>query len=97
MYIFFLLFLFLFIPSQRPYLLLTRGRNASQTALPDMELSPDTEYTLKRLIRGMGSNRKAARQGFGVVLCEVLATFPKVCTYQLYPQINSMCARVSKI
>lgn len=32
----------------------------------------DTDYTLKRLVRGLGSSRESARQGFVTCLCELL-------------------------
>ncbi len=32
----------------------------------------DTDYTLKRLVRGLGSSRDSARQGFVTCLCELL-------------------------
>jgi hypothetical protein len=32
----------------------------------------DMEYTLKRLVRGLGSSRDSARQGFVTCLCELL-------------------------
>eukprot|EP00043_Microstomoeca_roanoka_P020426 m.248172 g.248172 ORF g.248172 m.248172 type:complete len:1393 (-) comp17163_c1_seq1:3493-7671(-) len=51
---------------------------ASQAEFSGDGLCPDLEYSFKRLVRGMGSNRKAARQGFGVALCEVLAQFPEI-------------------
>lgn len=39
---------------------------------------PDMTYTLKRLVRGLGSSRDAARQGFSTVLIEVLLRFSSV-------------------
>ena len=37
------------------------------------ELAADTDYTLKRLIRGLGSSRDSARHGFATCLCELLS------------------------
>jgi hypothetical protein len=34
--------------------------------------SSEIDYALKRLIKGLGSSREAARQGFAVCLCELL-------------------------
>ncbi|RYH08474.1 hypothetical protein EON65_40865 [archaeon] len=36
------------------------------------ELDEYHNYTVERLIKGLASSRDAARQGFSVVLCEVL-------------------------
>lgn len=41
-------------------------------------LANDTEYALKRLVRGLGSSRESARQGFSACLCEVLNILPQV-------------------
>lgn len=40
--------------------------------------SADTEYALKRLVRGLGSSRESARQGFVTCLCELLITVPSI-------------------
>ena len=42
------------------------------------ELLVDTEYTLKRLVRGLASSRESARQGFAACLCELLLMLPGV-------------------
>lgn len=39
----------------------------------DGEIAADTDYTLKRLIRGLGSSRDSARHGFATCLCELLS------------------------
>jgi hypothetical protein len=36
------------------------------------------EYSLKRLVRGLGSGRDAARQGFAAGLSQLLKNFPEV-------------------
>lgn len=38
----------------------------------------DTEYALKRLVRGLGSSRESARQGFVTCLCELLIAVPSI-------------------
>jgi DNA polymerase phi len=40
--------------------------------------SVDSEYALKRLVRGLGSSRDSARQGFVTCLCELLKSTPTV-------------------
>ena len=42
--------------------------------------APDVVYALKRLLRGLPSNRAGARQGFSVMLTEVCANWPGVRT-----------------
>lgn len=41
-------------------------------------LSLDCEYTLKRLVRGLGSSRESARQGFAACLADLLKTISKI-------------------
>ncbi|XP_076344446.1 MYB binding protein 1a isoform X2 [Tachypleus tridentatus] len=43
-------------------------------------LCTDLEYTVERLVKGIGSLRKAARHGFTLALTEVLRLFPSVST-----------------
>jgi hypothetical protein len=38
----------------------------------------ELEYTIKRLVRGLASNRAAARQGFATALAELLAIYKQV-------------------
>lgn len=45
---------------------------------PPPRLQEELQYCLERLVRGLGSNRKGARQGFSIALTELLATFPQV-------------------
>ncbi|OLY78231.1 DNA polymerase V [Smittium mucronatum] len=61
----------------------------------DLELlcAPDVGYALKRLIKGLTSSRDAARQGFSMVLSELLAQTP-VITTQL---VLSILFKVSEI
>jgi DNA polymerase phi len=40
----------------------------------------DTDYALKRLVRGLGSSRESARQGFVSCLCELLITVESINT-----------------
>lgn len=42
------------------------------------ELSPDLNYSLKRLVRGLSSSRQGARQGYAVALGELLRRFPSI-------------------
>lgn len=56
------------------YLVASESNSESSSSLKP---SVDTDYALKRLIRGLGSSREAARQGFATCLCEVLK-FPSV-------------------
>lgn len=45
---------------------------------PSPQLQEDQlQYCVERLVRGLGSNRKGARQGFSIALTEVLASFPQ--------------------
>ena len=46
-----------------------RARNANA----DGEIAADTDYALKRLIRGLGSSRDSARHGFATCLGELLS------------------------
>jgi DNA polymerase phi len=52
-----------------------------QTGSSDKEAQEETQglvdYALKRLVRGLGSSRECARQGFSVALCEVLTQVPQ--------------------
>ncbi|XP_069136083.1 myb-binding protein 1A-like protein [Argopecten irradians] len=43
-------------------------------------IGKDLKYTLRRLIKGVSSNRKSARQGFSVALCQVLRKFAVIST-----------------
>lgn len=51
-------------------------------ATPDVALTStlqdDLQYCVERLVRGLGSYRKGARQGFAVALTELLSSFPHV-------------------
>ncbi|KAL5255779.1 hypothetical protein ACHWQZ_G011118 [Mnemiopsis leidyi] len=49
------------------------------------------EYSWKRLVKGMSSNRKSARQGFAVALTEVLTQFPDINVQDVY----SLCKEVN--
>ena len=49
------------------------------------------EYSWKRLVKGMSSNRKNARQGFAVALTEVLTQFPDINVQDVY----SLCKEVN--
>ena len=40
--------------------------------------SEDLNYTIKRLVKGLGSSRKAARQGFAMTLTEITLLFETV-------------------
>ena len=37
----------------------------------DRKFVPASQYTIKRLVRGLGSSREGARQGYAVALTEV--------------------------
>jgi hypothetical protein len=39
--------------------------------------APETAYTLKRLLRGLASDREGARQGFAIALTEVQSLCPR--------------------
>lgn len=41
-------------------------------------LNGELEYCLNRLVKGLGSSRLAARQGFSMALTELLAVIPAV-------------------
>ncbi len=45
---------------------------------PPAALSPDVDYAIKRLVRGLSSSTDAARQGFAACLAEILAALPHV-------------------
>ena len=51
-------------------------------------LQEDLQYCVERLVRGLGSNRKGARQGFSVALTELLATFPQVTAAQVLALVD---------
>lgn len=42
------------------------------------DISKDSEYSLKRLVRGLASSRESARQGFATCLSEFMKEVPKV-------------------
>ena len=42
------------------------------------EISEDLRYVLKRLVRGLASSRKGARQGFSTALSYALSKFAEV-------------------
>ena len=46
--------------------------------------SDSVVYSWKRLIKGMSSNRKNARQGFAIALTEVLTQFPEIDSQEVY-------------
>jgi DNA polymerase phi len=46
----------------------------------DGEVAPNMKYSLTRLVRGLGSSRGSARQGFAAALTEVLLQFSSVTT-----------------
>ncbi len=48
-------------------LLVVHIKNSLKNNLPS-----DSEYALKRLVRGLASSRESARQGFATCLCELL-------------------------
>jgi DNA polymerase phi len=50
------------------------------------------QYSLKRLVRGLGSSRGGARQGFSAALTEVLLHFPEVPTSQVTELANQSLA-----
>ena len=39
------------------------------------EISIDTDYAVKRLVRGISSSRESARLGFSTCLCQLLTLF----------------------
>jgi hypothetical protein len=49
---------------------------------------PATEYTLKRLIRGLNSSREGARQGFATALTQVLIQFQEISIVDVFQQIT---------
>ena len=56
---------------------------------------PDMNYTIKRLVRGLGSSRGAARQGFSLALSEVLRSFSesKISTNDVIAQLDNVRTR----
>ncbi len=58
------------------------------------KMASDTEYTLKRLVRGLGSSREAARQGFATCLCEIIK-FPTISITDALKIIDD-CTQVCK-
>lgn len=55
----------------------------------DQLCHPEVVYALKRLIRGLPSDREAARQGFSLALTEVhTVTVPYCCIVFMGPQLN---------
>jgi hypothetical protein len=44
----------------------------SAVAFVKNNLEAETDYALKRLVKGLGSSRDSARQGFATCLCEIL-------------------------
>ncbi|CAM1320793.1 Uncharacterised protein PB.7077, partial [Pycnogonum litorale] len=60
----------------------------AQGSLKNGKLSDDLTYTIQRLIKGLSSQRKAARLGFFVVLCEILKRFDDVSVVQIVELIN---------
>ncbi|KAK4053864.1 DNA-directed DNA polymerase [Microbotryomycetes sp. JL201] len=57
-------------------LLSTLPAIASTSQTPAAGSSADTEYTVKRLVTGLGSANEAARQGFATALTELLSRLP---------------------
>lgn len=39
------------------------------------KITEDLSYAIQRLVKGIGSSRKGARQGYGTALAEVLSHF----------------------
>lgn len=50
--------------------------------------SKDLAYSLTRLVKGVSSNRKTARQGFSVALCQVLRKFTMISTQDVLTSAN---------
>ena len=44
----------------------------------ESKISSDVQYSVKRLVKGLASDRQAARQGFTEALCALLREFPQV-------------------
>lgn len=59
-------------------------QQAAHVTSADSLLCPNLEYTFTRLITGLSSSRKSARQGFGMALVECLRAFPEVLSTSLY-------------
>ncbi|KAM0792376.1 hypothetical protein ACM66B_005056 [Microbotryomycetes sp. NB124-2] len=70
-------------------LLSTLPAIASTSQAPTPSSSADTEYTIKRLVTGLGSANEAARQGFATALTELLARLPHSDAAAVLPVIIS--------
>ena len=60
----------------------------SQAAHEGGGLCAELEYSLKRLVRGLASNRKAARHGYFITLTEVLVNG----VYEM-----CLCTRITRV
>ncbi len=49
--------------------------------------SPQLQYSLDRLTKGLYSQREGAKQGFSLALTEVLSTFPHIGILDVYEDI----------
>ncbi|XP_065060180.1 uncharacterized protein LOC135687527 [Rhopilema esculentum] len=50
----------------------------------EMQIPEELDYSVKRLVKGIGSARKGARQGFGTALTEIMCHFDCVHTDTIY-------------
>lgn len=66
---------------------LIRAQGSVLEAAPN-DMCADLEYSLRRLVRGLSSNRLSARQGFASCLCEVLFVFNFVSYHQIMELID---------
>ncbi|KAJ1926901.1 DNA-directed DNA polymerase, partial [Tieghemiomyces parasiticus] len=57
--------------------------------------SPDVLYVFKRLVGGLCSGRKRARQGFSVALTELLVRFPRIAPSFLLDRLDQVVAEYS--
>lgn len=55
-----------------------------------MKQSDDLSYTLKRLVKGLGSSRKAARQGFAMALTEIILQFDHISVDDILQDIKDL-------
>jgi len=74
----------LVLASQQSFL--EAARVAQGTDGP-VNVSSDVQYTLGRLIKGLGSGRAAARPGFATALVALLREVPAVTTTEVYKAI----------
>ncbi|EDO45649.1 predicted protein, partial [Nematostella vectensis] len=57
------------------YLSVAQQTHVQEDINSETNLCPELEYSLKRLTKGLASSRKGARQGFAMVLAEILHHF----------------------